>query len=461
MRKTYIRKNTKVAALLFLIAVTVILINVIFHNSGYLSPDSTHYLGLAERLLNGFGPFVTDSGRSLAGEVYFAVWPIGYPSMIAVVSYLTGLDVFLASKLLNILLLTASMLIVAESFGSNGPIISLAFLFAAPIMLFSYTWSEAPFIFFLVCFASAVANLLKPIPEARGHRIALAFIFISSIGLFLSRYIGIFFIAPAAGAAALLFIQGRRVLAARLLVVSTLALILALLYLLFNWYMTGYPTGMPRIPAPETHLELMNRLLVAVVKELMIPVVMHRPLKPEYIVLAIAYGCLVLWLATQLCRSNKEAQGNPYWNYQLSYFVTGLTYLLAIITARWTHQFDSFNVRLLHPGVILLTFAAFSYLFNHYRGASKAITIFIVASVLLSIAGYGYSAYKEVMSENYFKATHERLRRYSDIPRGSIVIFGDQRLNYLRPADLHIAYPAARPYQAYDETWERFLRSFG
>ena len=78
---------------------------------GFVNADSAEYLRLSERLLSGHWFFIPTSGRlGEAEEILFAVWPVGYSTLIATVAYITDLSSFAASKVLNVLLLSIAII---------------------------------------------------------------------------------------------------------------------------------------------------------------------------------------------------------------------------------------------------------------------------------------------------------------------------------------------------------------
>ena len=91
--------------IIFIMMAVAIVVKSYFHPDGYLSPDSTNYLKLAQNLLEGNGYYVSAYGSTGQDREFFAAWPVGYPTLIFVVAKLTGLSVFWASKFLNILLI--------------------------------------------------------------------------------------------------------------------------------------------------------------------------------------------------------------------------------------------------------------------------------------------------------------------------------------------------------------------
>jgi hypothetical protein len=66
--------------------------------SGMLSHDSMHYLRLAGNLVEGEGYRFSPSPGG-EGPKFVATWPVGYPTLVAGLSLLTGWGVFLAGKL--------------------------------------------------------------------------------------------------------------------------------------------------------------------------------------------------------------------------------------------------------------------------------------------------------------------------------------------------------------------------
>ncbi len=102
MRATY--RHWLYYVLLVAICAAVIFGNSLIDPNGFLSPDSANYLRLAERILEGHPFTVPNDGRPTAFDVHFAIWPIGYPTLIAAVATILPVGTFLASKLLNLFL---------------------------------------------------------------------------------------------------------------------------------------------------------------------------------------------------------------------------------------------------------------------------------------------------------------------------------------------------------------------
>ena len=243
---------------IFIMMATAIVVKSYFNLDGYLSPDSTNYLTLAQNLLNGEGYYVSAYGVSDQDREFFAKWPAAYPSFIALMAKLTGLSLFWASKLLNIMLIGIILGILRALFKHNAYVYGLILLFSSYIEIFSYTWSETLFIAALLWFAVSV-HLFMANPK---KIIFLYFsIMIASLLLFMSRYIGAF----SFGLIGLLgfyyaLVKKDRTKALILIAIATLNITIMFLYLHHNYIETGFITGMQRIASHETNLELFHLL---------------------------------------------------------------------------------------------------------------------------------------------------------------------------------------------------------
>lgn len=424
-------------------------------DTGYLSPDSTGYLELATNLVSGEGFQVTNSGRLTAQTVHFATWPIGYPSMIAALAVMLDISPFFASKILNMLLFVGCMGIIYKVFERNGAILALIMGFGSTIEIFSYTWSEAPFIFFLIGFTSLTVKALSQ--SKRLSYFDICFFLILGLCLFLTRYIGAFSVGIVVAVSGYKFFIGRKNEAFKLLSVAFTMAVFIVVYLAYNAIETGFSTGMPRIPAPETHLQLVKNLTRAVMSEMVFPLHSWNPLSWKhnmYVTLQIA-----LFFAF-ICKSLKSfGQQSMLDQRHLASFVfvsIGLVYLIAITFMRWNSQFDGFSYRLIGPGMILAFLGGFNFLLTIDSERKGYIFVFLFSMALLAFTAHAYPTIFNRSALNYHEATLDRIERYKSVPAGSILVFGDIHVNYLRP-DLYVAYPYCRPYSSVDEPWSEFV----
>jgi hypothetical protein len=217
------------AALLLMAAVGVVF--------GYISPDSWYYILLAQSLRHGQGCAV--------GGQYLAVYPCGYPAVLAATAPLTSLPaLMISSKLTNALLLGASFVFVLKA--TRHPL-AAAFLALNPITLLLglYTWSEN-LLLFCTCGAFFAISRLHEAPKSKAHHALLALFLI--LGCFARYVFGPFaFILFVCAALAYGWKTALRILPA-----FVLAGIVYLAYQRFNIAHTGYATGMGRIAAPES-----------------------------------------------------------------------------------------------------------------------------------------------------------------------------------------------------------------
>jgi len=439
----------------------IILFKSYFNTDGYLSPDSTNYLALAQSLLDGKGLYTSSSGSNSQDLNYFAIWPAGYPMLIAFFSKLTGLSVFWASKLTNIILIFGILAIFFKFFGKFAYAYGFILLFGSYIEIYSFTWSEAPFIFGLVFFATAISKLIQN-QSSKTSKWFPYFIGIclASLALFFSRYVGIFS-TGIIGILSLYFILKRKFKIGSALIVSLIFNgIVVFGYLYNNINKTGYYTGIPRIPAPETNFELTYSLFKSFVSEFVFPLASLGALGIKLLVLALL--CQIIILTVWFARSSVKDyfKNRKFDTICMTFFGVGVIYLIMIITMRWLVHFDGFSYRLIAPGTLLIFIGFLRHLelsLNKKDFKSLSISIFFIAFMALFCQGL-YSTVRQISlgKISYFENIGKIKKDYKDIETRSVVVFGDIHLKYLRP-DISMAYPKKLPSQK--ENFNRFLSS--
>ena len=113
--------------MIFIMMAAAIVIGSYFHPNGYISPDSSHYLKLSQNLIEGKGYYVSTYGITGQDRTFFAIWPAAYPTLIYFAAKLTGLSVFWASKLLNIVLVGLILGMFRASFRHDAYIYGMIF----------------------------------------------------------------------------------------------------------------------------------------------------------------------------------------------------------------------------------------------------------------------------------------------------------------------------------------------
>jgi hypothetical protein len=426
---------------------------------GYLSPDSTNYLALAQNLLDGNGLTVANNGRGVAESSPFAIWPIGYPSLIYLISKITGATVFWSSKILNLAIMASATAILYSLFRPTGLFYAVLLGGGAFIEIFSYTWSETIFIVFLIVFSALLSKLLADERNV-GKLSILASITLVSVCLFLSRYIGAFSIGILGLAALYRFWQGKKWYGVSIAICAVASFAICALYLVNNKLGTGYYTGMPRSSAAETHIEIVIQLLIAVLRGAFFPLYAWNPLSPVQDAIVAAYIAALFFVVREIRRGKVRLLSPANFDATaFSFLAVGSSYLASIIAIRWVSDFDKYDFRLLGPGALLILIALLRQIEVANRSLPSSVRAFIGVSVILSILAQGHSlmlsmrkglSYRENMVEVY--------NAYKSVPAGSIVVFPSRHLAYLRP-DLHLGEPRALPDGSVKESMSELLQS--
>jgi hypothetical protein len=450
--------NIWLLALIFVIS-SLILTKSAYHADGYLSPDSTYYIALAQNLADGKGFVIANDGRGVAKFVPFAVWPVGYPYLIYLVSEITNTSAFWASKILNIAVIVSAMLILYKLFRPTGLYYSALLAGGAFLEIFSYSWSETVFILLLIIFSALLAKLLADAQESR-RLYVLASITLVSVCLFLCRYVGVFSAGILALAALYQFWNKKKIYGAYIAACAAVSLIVCSLYLISNKSGTGYLTGMPRSSAAETNLEMLIQFLIATVRSAFFPLYAWNPLSAVQSAIVVAYVAATIFILREIRRGPVRlfSAGN-FDMTAFSFFAVGAGYLASIIVIRWISDFDEFNFRLLAPGALLILIAVLRHLEVANKAIPKSLRAFIGISVILSILAQGQVALLAIRNGlSYKENLAELYNTYKSVPAGSIIVFPPKHLAYMR-TDLYLATPRKLPNGSMKESMNQLLQS--
>lgn len=446
-------KNT-ITAVIFLICSLLVVLNFLSSPDGFISPDSANYLKLSQNISDGNGYFVSNNGIPERKEKLFAIWPAGYPTLIASFSLIPGLNVVWASKILNISLLGVSLIIVRFLFSLNGHLLGASFIFGSYITIYSFTWSEAPFITFLLAYCYFLSKLISNIHAATFFN--FFGIVATSIGLFLSRYVGFFSLFGFAFIGLVAIHRKDMPLFGKSALFGIFSFIMMAGYLFINYKVTGHITGIERISARESSMELLQALLFAFSQEIVLPFAHMKPtwhylifVIPQIILCALIL--FVFWANYKHWREKVSAT-------HISLIVTGVVYLMCIIYLRWISAFDMYNFRLLAPGTLLIGLA----LLDLVMKSSHLSYILAIATLVISVTGSGVIVgYRMLESETGFPSAHaERAEKYMKISEDAVVIFSDIHLLYLRPG-LYRASPEGDRYTNNPENQEELSDFLG
>lgn len=446
--------DLRVAALV--LAAFAALVLVRSHYFGLLTDDSNGYLALAQNLVDGRGFHLPALGMP---DQLFSIWPVGYPTLIALVAMLSGLPVFEASKLLNILLAGVNLVLLKQIFDRDFPWFAWILLLPPMVETGGHTWSEVPFTTGMLWLAVSASRFVDGRMPAWRAALGMA---LATALMFLSRYIGAFGVGVIAAVAMAALLRGdlRRFGAAALAAAICAAGVIGYLY--NNLLATGHATGMQRLPAPEPASWLAAMTVKAHVKQLDL---LLAEVDLDTLLGRIAAGLTLAVLVAMAIyvalgrRSNGGATdaASPAGSLPWLLIGVGLTYLTAITAMRWLAQFDNLSTRLLFAGTLLILLG----LMGLGRSTTVATRLRRVASVgavfglAVLVSGDVYRWHAPPTSLSHPERTARILTAAAPIPPGAIAVFGDVSLAYLR-RDLLQLRPAFRPLHPAAERWSEF-----
>ncbi|MCL2253126.1 MAG: hypothetical protein FWC09_01655 [Lachnospiraceae bacterium] len=415
-----------------LVCVTLSILSRAYFDLSYISPDSAHYLRAAREILRGNGFYVYPE--------WFGIWPLGYPFLIAVTAFVTRAEVYLASKILSIIIVWIIGIMLYKRFNRIAWAYAFVMFNVGFRYIFFYTWSETAFILGMFLLAFVTVDIICDETVKASHYIRLTF---ASLLMFLSRYIGAFALIVI-GVLWLTFLfrriklkdklSGKRVL--YLTAAGAVTGIFIISYLLLNQRMTGYMTGTPRVPAGhlrDTLLELYRAMMIEMdyVFDTFIAI---GPLRAALLLWVFFIGFLFYSFARHKegLAQNDRAVITP-----LVFILIGVVYWLAIVAMRLSAHFDDFDFRLLFPSSAMLFIGFVGLLTLNDRikqffklYSAKIIPVlclcgFIMMMLVITPRLSGTSGYRQTRDHV--------LSVYAGIPDGAVVLWGDTlHLMFLR-----------------------------
>ena len=405
-----------------------------YKNGVFISADSSGYLREAVNLKVGNGY----SYDGLAGyDTWFANWPILYPFLIFLFM-LTGLDPYIASKVLTVLIVAVFLLVLRVRFREKAWIYSLVALNLGFLTIMTYTWSEIPFMLLLVLVGLKLSDIVTS-NEAKVKDYVLFGIF--AFLTFLTRYFGIYLFAVP-GIYILIYgikwirnkDKGEFLKALKMTVTCAVSGILCVGYLLLNKIMNGMPSGVSRTDWWDDYAQLTKDLIDSLLKEIFNVIhiditnaaaLLPYPLKVIFILLVIA-GILVL--VKRRCR---------LYSMEAVFLMLAGTYYVMFTVIRYFSSMDTFYFRFFEPATMLLSIGLVGLIFRGERisGIKNYIYAIVLSLVLIGITETGTeglmwsgSNYLDVVKSEWDLA-------YKEIPERSVVIFSDLdfRSEYYRP----------------------------
>lgn len=416
----------------------------------YISADSAGYLREAVNLRAGNG-FSYDG---LAGyQTWFANWPVLYPVFIAAVMAVTGAGAYLSSKIVAMVTAGLILLLLRKCFGKDAWIYGLCLTNIGYLNLSYYTWSEIPFILFLLCFTLILAYIIKEENPACRWYAALG---AAGICCFLTRYYGIF-VWIVTGFYLLWMLVSNRKKMVRLGITAFVSGLLCMAYLFMNKMMNGMASGVSRTMWWDDYRVLTDDLIESLLTEffnifsLQIPELIEGfPYQTKlFVVIGILAG-IALFIYKNCRRFTRESV----------LIVMAVSYDVIFIAIRYVSSMDSFYFRFFEPGTFLFCIGLLGLLLPYLRGKkgfhffAGMTALLLGCSVWSIVANGGMNA-----DNNYYLALEKEWdEAYSQIPEKSVVIFSDIdfRSSYYRP---DVVSGEIRPQDTFQDLQEKYYGS--
>ena len=421
---------------LFLLLVFLFLGMHIFVNAYlkgvYISADSSGYLREAVNLVNGNG-FAFDG---LAGyRSWFANWPILYPAMIALVMIVTKANAYLASKILMVVIIGVILLVLRHVMKKDAWLYSLCLLNLGFMNLSYYTWSEIPFILFLLIFAITLGKIIESKELRRKDFVLLG---ISGICCFLTRYFGIY-IWLVVGLYLLILWnryrknrkqeagQDNRLLCRKMIYLAGTAFIggcISVGYMGLNKIMNGMASGVSRGLWWDDYEILTNDLIESLLTEITNAFCIQIPQMIDALPFSMKVWILVVLFVLIAFLIKKSVRPLSRESVLLT---LGVSYYLIFIVIRYRSSMDSFYFRFFEPASFLLCIAFIGLLLPRIKGKAGVRYFAGVASSFLLIIMISMIVSGDLNSENayYNRLAVQWDQAYREIPAKSVVIFDD------------------------------------
>lgn len=355
----------------------------------FISPDSSSYMREASALLEGNGFYVD----KLAGyDTWFASWPIGYPVLIALSTFISGKSVYFASKLLSVALVGFGLLVLYLRFKKDAWIFSLIYLNVGFLKIYGFTWSENPFILNLLIWGIALAAIIEEeLPKKRWYVIMVFGI----LGAFLTRYFGIVTILFT-GFCLLLYIIYYFWVNRSILILSKIKGLLCVeffssavvgLYLTMNRIMGGQSSGVNRLAWWDDYNTLITNLFEALTAEIFNATrVDTLSLMPNFYPESRAV-VVILFLGVLVHALIKNYQAEKKIDYKTIFIGAGVFYYLLFIVIRFYSSMDRFNHRFFAPAGMMVSIGGLGLIRDKFQGKLKNIQIVICLFLVVLCGG--------------------------------------------------------------------------
>ncbi|GAB2790706.1 hypothetical protein GCM10027275_39550 [Rhabdobacter roseus] len=302
--------------------------------------DSGYYLAAAQNLLDGRGYVVLEEGRL----VWNGTFPLGYPAAIALVSLLTTLPVLWASKVLNLLASGYFLYFLGNTLGTRRALVTGSVLLLGPFLkLWAHTWSEPLFLVVLFVWVRYFFAENRRWPGT----------FLLGLALMLVRYVGVFIVPLAVGAALYWNWKEQFHRAGRAAALSLGWALSFGAYLGLNYLQSGFWYGGDRFTEPNPAGQVLILLGQGLLNELFL----FRDTDFQQLDVLFLLGVLIqVLLGTWLYLKRKDLPRlqRPRSAPTTYAWLTAAGYLLFLLVLRLLSPFDAPGYRLLSPFTFLI-----------------------------------------------------------------------------------------------------------
>lgn len=445
--KDFLKKNYIVIWVFFLISISIFIITESYMLGFNLTGDSINYLRASEAIKLGYGFFWN---RASGFEDYYATWPIGYPFLIAIISMIFNLEIYLASKITQIFILIFFSGLLVYSFGYKSVYLIFIFLNVGFLEIIVFTWSELLFIFLLTGFSLFTYKMYS---NSKFSILETIFATFFSMAAFLTRYIGAMTLIILIVMLMLAIIRKQNY---NFFIIKIIQFIIPIIvtgslmfiYLRLNQINTGFITGTERVARDEGLIELTIVLAIALFDELS-NAIFFLPKNYSYSVIFIIIVALIFkskLLITQLKKYISNTIRLKFIELDMFMILVGAIYYSSLIFLRYTSDFDPFNNRLMFPGTF---FILFGFILNISHTIDKTNIPFRISNIialssyiLIIFISLNTSNIRDLGEQFYIYGgipisyVDERQRieeKFNTIPSESIMITQDHLVKFIRP----------------------------
>lgn len=397
----------------------------------YISPDTANYLRQAENLYQGYG---FNSDGLAGGYRWFSVFPIMYPFLISLVMKILGTNAYLSSKILICLCMLLLSFAFVKRFKTNTLFYSVIFLNFGILQCAFCSWSEVPFVLFVVMAVFSLSDFLESVINGKSVRTSGAKLLLFCIMAFLIRYFGLFLFCVVFVCSIYMLLSDNEKMrwgGAKLFLVDILFAIFVTLYFLLNHFMSGYVSGGKRFVFNEHYMDLTENLLTSLVEELFsffgntpLGVLQHFSLFPMFNCM-----CLVAFLVLLLWSVRKNVFKGISLNAKLFLF-SGVSYYIIFIAYRYMSTMDLFGFRFFAPGSTLLAVGLLNILSEKYSLFSNRIRMPFFILLLFIIGAYMFFSIRDYKDLGYQKTVVSWNKKYGWLQPKSVVYFSYSKTDF-------------------------------